>query len=214
MIKFFYTTGDSFGFGQELGDEDGLRTLFIFTDHRRKYCYSGIMSDSFGTPEYMNTCFPGGSNERSYRMIVRDISEKLKIYKPEEMFVTVTLTAPARREFYRNSGDWYAHLASWEPIPGKEVDYTEFTLADHELWKILARSFNGDEGHYAFDTMMILGIQNFLRTNKIPYLLTSSLGNPRESEIRKGFVSEAITDQIIQVRDDLIANHPSGGIAE
>lgn len=199
MIKLFYVTGDSFAFGQELGNASP--ELFHFTEYQRKHCYSGLISDRKNIPNYKNTACPGGSNERAYRLLINDISTALKIYKPEEIFVNVSITADTRREFCLtdqinnnlNGGDFYLHLNSWEPTD-TPLEYTK------EMWRMLTKYFNHDIGHYTFGMMILLGMQNFLRVNKVPYLFTSSMGNDYDKAVQEKFISQVLVDQIYEKR--------------
>ncbi len=189
MIKLFYITGDSFAFGQELGTEPN--NLYEFTSHKRKHCYSGIISDSLQITDYQNAGCPGGSNERAYRYLVSDVTKHLTVYRPDEIFVNISLTHAARREFCKSAeGLYYIHLNSWEP---RGNGY------DNDLWKILSTKYDYDHGHYTFDNMMILGMQNFLRINKIPYLFTSSMAHEFELKIKEKYVSQ-FSDQIYKHR--------------
>lgn len=189
MIKLFYISGDSFAFGQELGPEDKF-SLYNFTPYKRKHCYSGIMADDLEIEDYQNSGCPGGSNERAYRCLVSDITVKLKKYKPEEIFVNISLTHASRREFCLTpTGHYYPHLTTWKPINGS---YPE-TI---DLWEILTRHFNHDYGHYMFDFLMVLGMQNFLKIHRIPYLFTSSMGNSHEYLIQKQYITPQFEDQL------------------
>jgi hypothetical protein len=196
MIKFFYATGDSFVFGHELnenGPEADNASLFEFSLHKRKHCYTGIMSDKLNVGEYQNTGCPGGSNERAYRCLITDISEKLKIYKPEEIFVNVSLTHVLRREFcFGNSAsEYYIHMNAFEPNKDMSPNH-------HRLWEVLVKKFNCNYGHFTFDMMIVLGIQNFLRTNKIPYLLTSSMGV--EHSMQESIIPNELLNQLVKNR--------------
>jgi len=44
--------------------------------------------------------------------------------------------------------------------------------------------------------MVLLGMQNFLKVNRIPYIITSSMNNSYEAEAQKKFVPPALLDQI------------------
>jgi len=195
MIKFFYATGDSFVFGHEL-DENGSEedvSLFDFTQYKRKHCYTGIMSDTLSIGDYQNTGCPGGSNERAYRVLISDVTKKLKIYKPEEIFVNVSLTHTTRREFCFGIDPpaYYIHMNAFEPNKRANPKH-------HQLWEILVKEFNYNHGHFTFDMMIVLGIQNFLRINKIPYLLTSSMGI--EHSIQESIISTELLDQLVKNR--------------
>lgn len=198
MIKLVYTTGDSFAFGQELGAVDAQAgALFEFTSHMRKHCYTGIIADKIGAIEYINSACPGGSNERAYRMLINDLSKKIKVYKPEEIFVFLSLTHATRREFcFSDRGDYYIHINAWEP----PSDPTSPNLKHHRLWEVLVKDFDYDYGHFMYDMMIILAIQNFLRSNKIPYLLTSSMGSHTEEKIQKMYISDHLFEQVHSLR--------------
>jgi hypothetical protein len=195
MIKFFYATGDSFVFGHELnenGPEMDDVSLCEFTPHKRKHCYTGIMADKLNVEEYQNTGCPGGSNERAYRYLITDITEKLKTYKPEEIFVNVGLTHVSRREFcFDDSPSYYIHMNAFEPA--KDINSHH-----HRLWEVLVKEFNYNYGHFMFDMMIVLGIQNFLRTNKIPYILTASMGI--EHCLQESIVSPELLNQLVRNR--------------
>lgn len=200
MIKYFYTNGDSFAFGQELGhDRPNLqKNIYDFTHYHRKKCYSGIIASSI--PElkvYKNNALPGGSNERAYRKTLCDISEALTKFNSEDIFVTVSLTHAYRREFYMNhSKEWYPHMYTFAP----KKEHNEY-----KLWELLVNEVSDDVGVYTFDMMQVLGIQNFLIKNKIPYLLTSSMGNEGELQRLEKSVPKSIIDQIYKLRyyDDI-----------
>ena len=186
MIKCFYATGDSFAFGAELGGDDTSDTLFVFSDYRRAHCYSGIMADKLGILDYKNGACPGGSNERAYRVLLTDITEKLTVYKPEEIFVSISLTHAARREFCRTfDAEYYIHLTAYEP-----------RNLDSPLWQLLSNRYNHESGHQTFDIMIVLAMQNFLRLNKIPYLITSSMGSYDEEDVKKQHVSNNVLSQL------------------
>lgn len=202
MIKFFYVTGDSFAFGDELsesGAKPTAQTLYIFDEYKRRNCYTGLICDRLNISNYKNTACPGGSNERAYRMLTKDIPEALKLYKPEEIFVNISLTQDTRREFCMSNiqrpfdmgDDYYIHLSGFEP-PRVNDNY--------RLWEVLTKYFDHPRGNVTFDIMMVLGIQNFLRYNKIPYLLTSSMGNYYEYSVEKEYISQSLVNQFCPKR--------------
>lgn len=194
MIEYFYVNGDSFAFGQELGPPSSPASFYDFTYYHRKHCYSGIMADTIsGLKQYKNSALPGGSNERAYRKTITDVSEALTKYKPENIFVTISLTHAYRREFYMNSTkDWYPHLYTFEPAKRNP--------AIHNLWNILINEVSDDVGIYMYDMLQTLGIQNFLIKNKIPYLFTSSMGHEGEDLRLEKSVPKTILEQIYKPR--------------
>lgn len=193
-IKFLYAIGDSFVFGEELDDPDNPNSdPLCFDAYKRKHCYSGIMADKLQVQEYMNAGQPGGSNERAYRVLITDISKKLRVYEPEEMFINVSLTHNSRREFcVSDEGFYYLHVAPHAPPENSDFMF--------KLWKLFTMHFNFDYGNCYFDLMLTLGIQNFLKVNKIPYLITSSMGNSDEKDIQEKFIPLDILNQIDNVR--------------
>lgn len=195
MIKLFYAVGDSFVFGQEMGPPITKDTFHQFDIYKRVHCYSGIMADTLKIPAYKNSGSPAGSNERSYRVLINDITEKLTIYAPEEIFVNVGLTSATRREFCLNdAGAYYLHMYTWEP-PEKD------NKVCNDLWKVLDKDFNHDYGNQMFDMMMILSIQNFLRINKIPYLISSALHIPQKLRSNEPqHIPEYLINQIYEKR--------------
>jgi hypothetical protein len=196
MIKCFYVNGDSFSFGSELGLNSAWfeKTSFNeFTEYHRKNCYSGIIADQLKIEEYINNSLPGVSNERIYRCILSDIASLLEKYNPDEIFVTISLSSPLRREFWRSDLEqWLLYIVPHEPPKTDHVNY--------EFWKMFTKNFGSDVGFYNFDIMMILAIQNFLIKNKIPYLLTTSMNNTAEDVIRNKLIPKNILDQIYTFR--------------
>ena len=153
-----------------------------------------LFRSKIGVTDYANSSCPGGSNERAYRCLIKDVSEKLKIYNPNEIFVNISLTHESRREFCMDeTGSYYIHLASWEPPKMPQMH-------NHALWQIITRHFNHDYGNFTFGMMILLGVQNFLRSNKVPYLITSSMGNYYEREAQKKVIPQSLLDQIYQKR--------------
>lgn len=187
MIKFLYTNGDSFAFGQEL---DGPRTserFYEFSEYQRRHCYSGIIADRLNL-EYMNEALPGGSNQRIYRTTLSTISQLLETYKPNELFVLLSMTHANRREFYvTNRNNYYPHMSTSEP---KDINGPT-----HNLWKLLTKEFEHEKSYYEFDQQNILGIQNFLRVNKIPYLMTWSMHHGLTYEDEKRLILESVLKQ-------------------
>lgn len=187
MIKFLYANGDSYGFGQEL---DGPRTkenLYVFSDYQRNNCYSGIIANEFKF-DYRNESLPGGSNQRIYRTLLKSISELLTKYKPNEIFVILSLSYGHRREFFYNQiKDYITHIPTWQP---KINDQNIL-----ELWNLTTKYFQDYAGDHDFDQQMILGIQNFLRVNKVPYLMSWSMHHGLDYELETLYVSKYLLDQ-------------------
>jgi hypothetical protein len=175
MIKCLYTSGDSYGFGAELGPAH----YSVFDEYRRKHCYSGLISDTLKIEEYQNTSTPGGSNERVYRLLVTDIPKLLTKYKPEEIFCTLTLTSAIRREFCDNYENYMIFLPHQQPAPKSMPEYAHM----NNLWEILIKDFNNDKGIYTYNFMINLAIQNLLKQLKIPYLITYSMLSSWEQDI-------------------------------
>jgi hypothetical protein len=173
MIKFLYANGDSYGFGAELGPAHHS----VFDDHRRKHCYSGIINDNLKIEEYQNSSMQGGSNERIYRCLVTDIPKLLTKYKPEEIFCTLTLTSASRREFCDNHGNYMLFIPHMQPAPPDGYVHM------NKLWEVLTKDFSHDYAIYTYNFMITLGIQNFLRQLKIPYLITYSMLSSWEKDI-------------------------------
>lgn len=166
MVKFLYANGDSFGFGQELDGPRSPSNFYHFSDYQRNNCYSGVLANRWGL-EYLNESLPGGSNQRIYRTTLYSVSQLLQRFKPEEIFVIVSLTHCQRREFYRDDyGKYYPHMATCKPSDSGYVS---------EFWKLMVAHFHHPKGDLDLDQQMILGLQNFLRVNKVPYLFTWSM---------------------------------------
>lgn len=186
MIKFLYANGDSFGFGQELDGPREPAQFYNFSEYQRRHCYSGILADRWGT-EYLNESLPGGSNQRIYRTTLNTVSSLLEKYKPEEIFVVVSLSHSHRREFYREDYKRYhPHMATCKP--GEDGYLMEF-------WKIMVANFHHPKGDHDLDQQMVLGLQNFLRINRVPYLLTWSMHHGMLYEEENKFVPGPVLKQ-------------------
>lgn len=183
MNKIFYAIGDSFAWGSELAGDHDSDVNFIFTEHKRKHVYSALVSDYFNFETYINAALPGASNERTYRILINDLSKILLKTSPNEIFVSISLTSCLRREFCNNNGLYYFHLNPHEP--------EKFTQ-QHKLWKTLVRYFNYDPAHYTYDNMLVLAMQNFLRVNKIPYLITTSMRPSAEEELYRKHIPNSL----------------------
>ena len=206
MIKCLYVNGDSFSFGAELDDPNGTIQWDKFDNYRRKHCFSGIIADKYNFLNYYNNAQPGGSNERIYRTLIKDILSKLEIYKPEEIFCLIGLTDPGRREFcIGDDGSYMLYIPHFQPTP-----YNSYL---RDLWELFIKHYSYDHGIYTFNHMIVLGIQNFLRTLKIPYLLTYSM--PGYSDNEKKYISLAQNNlyylkRIIKYPSFMLYNNTNG----
>jgi hypothetical protein len=181
----FYANGDSMVFGTDL-DIKNQTHYFDFTEHQRKAGFTGIISDTLKYDEYLNKAIPGGSNERVYRKTVFNISNLLKSYNPEDIFVLIGLSSPLRKEFFLEEyNNWYPFI----------VSYTPSNSSENLIWNAIT-STNSEKGFYTTDFLHILGVQNFLMLNKIPYLITYALGGVYEDDLRKTHLSEHLRNQI------------------
>ena len=194
MIKLFYAIGDSFVFGQEMGPPLTPENYLIFDDYKRSHCYTGIISDTLKIENYKNSSGPAGSNERSHRVLINEISEALLIYKPEEIFVSVGLTSPTRREFCMSEvGQYFRFMHVYAP----NVDHN---IPCYDLWNILVKDFGYDQGYEMFNIMQMLAIQNFLRINKIPYLMSYSLRSIAGLMTTHKYVPKSLLKQLYATR--------------
>lgn len=188
--KFLYANGDSFGFGQEIDGPRSKENFYEFTDFQRHHCYSGIIADKFNF-EYKNESLPGGSNERIYRTTLITVCEILKKYQANEIFVILSLSNAHRREFYNVEWEkYYPHIPTSKPGSG----------VNRELWEIMTRNFHSPKSDYIYDQLMLLGLQNFLRINKVPYLMTWSMYHPIIYEDEKTNVPASVMEQRFQRR--------------
>lgn len=166
MIKHLYANGDSFVFGQELDGPRGPHNFYDFTPYQRKHCWTGIIADRMGV-EYTNEAMPGGSNQRMYRTTLHTVSNMLTKYQPHEIFVVLGISHNARYEFYSTQWNkWVPHMTTHKPNRG---------TPHAELWDMLTQNFSSPQGDHDFDAMMLLGLQNFLRINRVPYLMTTMM---------------------------------------
>jgi hypothetical protein len=178
MTKLFYVSGDSFSFGQELSGPRTQEIFYHFDDFQRRKCYSGLITDKLGIPNYINNSLPGGSNQRVYRNLLIDIPKALDTYSPDEIFVNISITNSNRREFFMNiTNIWTPHMYNFAPKKHFRQMYN--------FWETLVKETSNDTESYTFDMMLILAMQNFLVLNKIPYLFTTSMMHNDEVDIYK-----------------------------
>lgn len=165
--RFMYVAGDSFSFGQELGPPD--EDFYKMTPYMKDNSYTGIISNNWGIEEYVNVSQPGGSNDRVLRMITTDLPRYLTKYKPEEIYVFITLTHPSRREFYYNSHNHFApFMCNLEP--------PKSNIGDHEFWKYYVLLHNHINEQVSRYVSQILCLQAFLSRHYMDYLITRSMG--------------------------------------
>lgn len=185
MTKILYAVGDSFTFGQELIKDEARPKYYEQTEVERQRCYIGLLAKKLNV-EQINAARPGGSNQFMYRRMLTDVSDLLTKYSPNEIFVMVGFTYVGRREFFKTNGNVFDFLPNWEPSspdPG------------YDLWHLLTRDFSSDYADFAFDQMMLLGVQNFLRVNNIPFLLSWSLRHDSLSKTEATIIPETIIKQ-------------------
>jgi hypothetical protein len=166
VTKYLYANGDSFAFGQELDGPRTPETFYNFSEFQRDHCYSGIIADKWGT-EYCNEALPGGSNQRMYRTTMNSISLALQRYEPHEIFVMLSFTHNTRYEFYMTQWKkWVPYMTVLRPRDPHPMT---------RLWDELTRHYSSPEAEHDYDQLMILGLQNFLRVHRVPYIITSSM---------------------------------------
>lgn len=168
-IKHIYVTGDSFSFGQELGGSDvPVEDFYVFTPYMREASYTGIIANTWGVEGYTNTSYNGGSNDRIHRMIINDIPKLLTEYKPEEIFVFISMTHGSRREFFQESNNEYNPvLPNYEP--------PRANAANHMFWRIYTAHFDSAKEHAQRYMLQVLSIQAFLKSLGIGYIMTRSM---------------------------------------
>lgn len=174
MIKCLYANGDSLVYGQELNpDRINIRDDCEFTEHKRTHCFTGLIQKHFNIENYINRAIPGGSNDRILRTTILDVSKLLEEYEPDELFVIVGTTYSSRREFYNTElNSYYQYQPEYNSGPQiKSLD---------PLWKIYTAYYQSDLEQVERYLIQIVSIQNFLKSNKIPYLITTSLSDSDE----------------------------------
>jgi hypothetical protein len=175
--KCLYTNGDSLVFGQELNpDRANIRDGFEFTDHKRTHCFTGLMQKHYGIENYINNSQPGSSNDRILRTTMLDVSKLLEVYAPQDLFVIIGTTYSTRKEFYNTDIDKYYQYQP-EHNPGAQVRSID------PLWKIYTAFYLSEIEQIERYLIQVVSIQNFLKCNKVPYLITTSLSN--SEEVRK-----------------------------
>lgn len=175
LIKMIYVAGDSFSFGQELGGSDVPPCDFYkLTDYMRDNSYTGIIAKNWGVDTVINKSLPGGSNDRIYRMITTDLPTYFGQYRPEEIFVFISLTHASRREFYEREHErWCALITNFCPDETDNKSYKEF-------WKLYSTYFDDPKEYTPRFIGQILGMQSFLKGLGIRYLMSDSMYHEKE----------------------------------
>jgi len=170
-IKAIYVTGDSFSFGQELGGSDvEPKDFYTCTDYMRDNSYTGIIAKTWGIENVINKSLPGGSNDRAFRMITTDLPTYFGDYKPEEIYVFISLTHSTRREFYDNEHKhWEALISNFEPDP--KFSYK----SQREFWKLYTAYYNSAYESTTRFLSQVLGMQQFLKSLGISYMMSDSM---------------------------------------
>lgn len=174
MIKHIYVIGDSFSFGQELGGSDvPMKDFFTFTPYMREKSYTGLIAKEWGVTGYTNVSQPGGSNDRIHRMLTLDIPVLLQQYKPEEIFVFVSMTHASRREFYDRLHQVYTPQISNFAPPKDNIPV-------YKLWEYYTAYFDHPFEQAQRHIVQTLSIQSLLKVFKIDYLITNSMNDNPE----------------------------------
>jgi len=176
LIKAIYTVGDSFSFGQELGGSDvEPKDFYTCTDYMRDNSYTGIIAKTWGVDTVINRSLPGGSNDRTFRMITTDLPTYFGDFKPEEIYVFISLTHASRREFYDNDLDcWNALITNYGPDP----KYSKKQSID--FWKLYSAYFDNTKESTTRFLSQILSMQSFLKGLGIRYLMSDSMHHDEE----------------------------------
>jgi len=167
-IKHIFVTGDSFSFGQELGGAvEPPNDFYTFTPYMREKSYTGIITDAWGVNGYTNNSRPSSSNDRIIRTIITTIPILLETYKPEGLFVFISMSHASRREFYNSEdGTWFDMLSNYSPY---------INSIEYHLWKPYTAYFNHVVETTKRYITQVLSIQSFLKSLGIDYLMTDSM---------------------------------------
>jgi hypothetical protein len=173
--------GDSFVYGSELADCQGVYSRNTFTS---------LLAQGH---DYQCVAWPGNSNDGIARRVVAECEATL----PDLPVVIVSWTFPGRYEFRFNydtnqrGSPWY-NINAWTIKDDPTTIEKEFvnqnnSILHHQIKNIVkakengisdfARSFYkniGDSEYWEIYTTLkeIVYLQNYLKTNRIPYLFT------------------------------------------
>lgn len=190
-FKVLYVIGDSFSFGQELGERDvSPGKFFVCTDYMKWNSYTGIIAKHWGIEEIHNVSFPGGSNDRIHRMISTNLPLLLKKYAPEEIFVFISLSHASRREFFDvNLQNYSPFISSHSPPKENKPVYS--------LWENYILNFDSPTEQADRHFTQIASIQSFLKNLEIDYLMTRSMND--SPEVNKKF--DQLENTLINIID-------------
>lgn len=170
QIKHLYVNGDSFSFGQELGGPlEDRANFYTFTEHMRRFSYTGIIRDNFGIQGYTNNSSPGGSNDRIFRTTVFDVLQLLETCQPSEIFVILSVTHSSRREFRESEAAANTYFPYMNSVPEHNSKIRK------RMWDIYTTYFDGVHENVDRFLLQIISLQSFFKTHGIPYLITNSM---------------------------------------
>ena len=171
MIKHLYANGDSLTFGQELNpDRKNLPDNFEFTEHKKTHCYSGLIKAYYGIENYINAAIPGASNDRIFRTTILDVTKLLETIDPSEIFVVIGMTMASRREFFNTDlGKYYQYQS--------QFNGAEHVKSIDMFWRMYTAYYLSAQEQVERQLIQIISIQNFLKQNKVPYLITTALSS-------------------------------------
>jgi len=176
IIKAIYVAGDSFSFGQELGGSDvEPKDFYNCTDYMRDNSYTGIIAKTWGVDTVINHSLPGGSNDRTFRMITTELPKLFGDFRPEEIYVFISLTHASRREFYHSMYKyWEALITNFSPDP-KFADKSQL-----EFWKLYSTYYDDQKESVTRFLSQVLSMQSFLKGLGIRYLMSDSMHHDAE----------------------------------
>lgn len=144
-----YCNGDSWACGDELSDD---------AEQRIKKSFPGLIADSLGIP-IVNSAIPGGSNHRTLRSSVEDLSRLLM--EGKKPFALITWTFPHRFELYSRKED------KWVDFNDTEAE------GDMSIGNTIWSKFSTDRSDLLTMLTQVVLMESFLVKNNIPYFMVN-----------------------------------------
>ena len=144
-----YCNGDSWACGDELSDS---------RDQRIKKSFPGLLARDLNL-SIVNSAIPGGSNHRTLRSTVEDLSRLLM--EGKKPFALITWTFPHRFELYNKKED------KWVDFNNTEAD------GDMSIGNTIWSKFSTDKSDLLTMLTQVVLMESFLVRNNIPYFMVN-----------------------------------------
>lgn len=154
-VDILYANGDSWPWGAELGDES--------EEYRLAHSYPGLVANKLNI-DLQNNSLGGGSNSRTFRTTIRDISKLLMENK--KPFALITWTELHRFELYDTA------INTWQSFPNPN------NTTNKELTDLIWGRYSTDASDLETFLSQLIALESFLKVHEVPYIMIASCMYP------------------------------------